>query len=61
MKNKPESNQWSVISSLRTASHWRSGRSELNGHRLADRFERLEVELNADGDFLVNQVLGYSP
>jgi stage V sporulation protein SpoVS len=29
--------------------------------RFADGLQRLEVELNADGDLLVNQALGYSP
>ena len=35
--------------------------SELDVHGLAGRWQRLEVELNVDGDFLADQVLGYSP
>ena len=37
------------------------GFSELDIHGLAGRRQRLEVELNVDGDFLADQVLGYSP
>ena len=37
------------------------GRSELHLDRLAGRLQRLEVELDVDGDFLASQVLGYSP
>jgi hypothetical protein len=35
--------------------------SELDVHRLAGRWQRFKVELNADGDALIDQVLGYSP
>jgi hypothetical protein len=35
--------------------------SKLHLDRLAGRWQRLEVELNVDGDFLADQVLGYSP
>jgi hypothetical protein len=37
------------------------GFSELDVHGLARRWQRLEVEVNDDGDFLTNQVLRYSP
>jgi hypothetical protein len=35
--------------------------SELNFHRLAGGLQRLEIELNADPDFLADQFLWYSP
>jgi hypothetical protein len=35
--------------------------SELDLDGLADRYQRLEVELDIDGDVLASQVLGYSP
>ena len=35
--------------------------SELDLDGLAGRWQRLEVELDVDGDFLADQVLGYSP
>jgi hypothetical protein len=35
--------------------------SKLHFQRLADRLQRLEVELDGDADFLFNQSLGYSP
>jgi hypothetical protein len=35
--------------------------SELDLDGLAGGLQRLEVELDADGDFLANQVFGYSP
>jgi len=50
-----------------TGSAWMRGgcsmirRSELDVHGLAGRGQRLEVELDVDGDFLTDQVLGYSP
>jgi len=34
---------------------------ELDLDRFADGFERFEVELDIDGDFLVELILGYSP
>ena len=34
---------------------------ELHLDRLAGRLQRLEVELDVHGDFLANQVIGYSP
>jgi hypothetical protein len=37
------------------------GCSELDVHGLAGCRQRLEVEVNVDGDFLADQVLGYSP
>ena len=36
-------------------------RSELDLDGLAGGLQRLEAELDADGDFLANQVFGYSP
>jgi hypothetical protein len=41
------------------ASIFRLSELDLNG--LAGRCQRLEVELNVEGDFLADQVLGYSP
>jgi hypothetical protein len=35
--------------------------SELHVHGLAGSWQRFKVELNVDGDFLADQVLGYSP
>ena len=35
--------------------------SELDLHGLAGRCQRLEVELDVDGDLLASQILGYSP
>jgi hypothetical protein len=35
--------------------------SELHLDGLAGGYQRLEVELNVNGDFLADQVLGYSP
>ena len=35
--------------------------SELHLDWLAGGGQRLEIELDVDGDFLANQVLGYSP
>jgi hypothetical protein len=35
--------------------------SELHLYGLAGRCQRLEVELNVDGDLLASQILGYSP
>jgi hypothetical protein len=35
--------------------------SELDVYRLAGRWQRFEVEVNVNGDFLADQVLGYSP
>jgi hypothetical protein len=35
--------------------------SELHLDRLADRLQRVKVELDADGDLPANQVFGYSP
>jgi hypothetical protein len=37
------------------------GFSELDVHGLAGRRQRFEVEVNVDGDFLADQVFGYSP
>ena len=37
------------------------GFSELDVHGLAGRWQRFEVEVNVDGDFLADQVLRYSP
>ncbi len=34
---------------------------KLNGDWFADRLERLQVEVDADRDFLSEKVLGYSP
>jgi hypothetical protein len=35
--------------------------SKLHLYGLAGRWQRLEVELDIDGDFLASQILGYSP
>ena len=35
--------------------------SELHLDRLADGCQRLEIKLHVDGDFLADQVFGYSP
>jgi hypothetical protein len=37
------------------------GFSELDVHGLAGRWQRLEVEVNVDRDFLADQIFGYSP
>jgi len=50
-----------------TGSAWMMGGSvifrlsELDVHGLAGRRQRFEVEVNVNGDFLADQVFGYSP
>jgi len=38
-----------------------TAQSELDLDRFAGGFERAEIELDADSDFLAEQVFGYSP
>jgi len=50
-----------------SGSAWMTGGSSINRlleldlDGLAGRCQRLEVELDVDGDFLASQILGYSP
>ena len=50
-----------------TGSAWMMGGSaiirlsKLHLYGLAGRWQRLEIELDIDGDFLASQILGYSP